>query len=74
MINQNVTQIALRPEQAAKYLGISRTKLYELVDSDPSFPKRIYLGPRCVVFHRSELDAWFASKLGSPNGFSIRRA
>ena len=38
----------LRPKAACALLGIGRTKLWQLSERDPRFPRKIVLGPRCV--------------------------
>lgn len=52
----------LRPVEAAKYLGVSRRQVYCLADSDPSFPRKIIISPRCVAFRRVDLDCWLERK------------
>lgn len=55
-------QAFFRPADACKYLGIGRTKLHELSECDPSFPRKIRISPRCVGWTRAQLDAWLESK------------
>ena len=52
----------VRPKQAAPYLGMSRTKLHEVHETDPTFPRKIKLSARCVGWRRESLDAWLAAK------------
>lgn len=52
----------LRPAQACAYLGISRTALHRLSENDPSFPRKLVIGPRCVGFRTSALDSWLVAK------------
>jgi len=51
-----------RMGEAANYLGIGRTKLHFLSESDPDFPQKIRLSRRCVGFRRESLDAWLKLK------------
>ena len=52
----------LRPAKACAYLGVSRTELHRLSENDPTFPRKIVLGPRCVGFRTVALDRWLAAK------------
>lgn len=36
-------------------LGIGRTKLWQLSERDPRFPRKIVLGPRCVGWRTDAL-------------------
>ncbi|MBV0932028.1 helix-turn-helix transcriptional regulator [Marinobacterium weihaiense] len=55
----------LRTKQAAAYIGVSRTGLWRLEQTDPTFPRKIVLSSRCVGWRKSSLDAWMASKEGA---------
>lgn len=48
----------LRPQQAARELGVGLTKLWALVKHEPGFPQPIKLGPRTTVFRQEDLSAW----------------
>lgn len=52
----------MRPIAAAKYLGISRTTLYQLSELDTDFPRKIKLSSRCVGWRRTDLDGWLKVK------------
>lgn len=53
----------LRPMRvAAAYLGISRRKLYDLLECDPSFPRPVKYGTRSVGVVRASLDRWLAEQ------------
>lgn len=52
----------LRPNQAAKYLGITRRFLDTLHEQDPTFPRKIYLSPKAVCFRKDSLDKWLKKK------------
>lgn len=45
-----------RPRQACALLGIGRTKLHQLSESDPRFPRKIVLGARCVGWRIDALN------------------
>lgn len=55
----------LRPAAAAQYIGISRSKLWQLEQRDPSFPRKITFSIRCVGYRRQDLDAYLAQKAGA---------
>ena len=46
-----------RPKAACALLGIGRTKLWQLSEQDPRFPRKIVLGPRCVGWRTDALSA-----------------
>lgn len=54
----------LRPNDAATKLGISRTTLWRIEQSDPTFPRKIVITPRCVGWRESTLDAWLEAMEG----------
>jgi prophage regulatory protein len=49
---------SLRPNGAAKFLGIGRSTLYKWAKERPEFPQPIKLGTRTTVFRLDELAAW----------------
>lgn len=55
---------ALRPKQAAEFLGIARTTLWRWSKERRDFPKPRYLSRRCTVFDISELAAWRDAQTG----------
>lgn len=55
-------QAFFRPADASRYLGIGRTKLHNLAETDPDFPRKIRISPRCVGWTRGQLDAWLNAK------------
>ena len=55
-------QALLRPAKACAYIGVSRTGLHRLSENDPTFPRKIVLGPRCVGYRTVALDQWLAAK------------
>lgn len=64
--NQNAatsrtTDILLRPSEVAFWLGISRATLYRY-ESQPGFPGKIRLSPRCVGWWESDLANWLEAR------------
>lgn len=52
----------LRPQQASTYLGISRTSLHRLSETDPTFPRKVVISPRCVGYRADSLASWLKAK------------
>src|SRR5699024_131433 len=48
----------LRPDVCAEYMGITKPRLFEIANTDPSFPKQIRYSKRCVGWRRVAVDAW----------------
>ena len=63
----------LRVKQVYQRLSIGRSKLYDLINNDPSFPKPIRLSSRCVGWTPQQLDAWLESKLGESAKSELRQ-
>lgn len=61
-VADEIQPAALRPEQAAAYIGVSRRALDALHEKDPDFPRKILISNRCVVFTRKSLDEWLLKK------------
>ena len=57
-----VHQAFFRPADACKYLGIGRTKLHSLAETDADFPRKIRISLRCVGWTREQLDSWLKAK------------
>ncbi|MCL1476975.1 MULTISPECIES: AlpA family phage regulatory protein [unclassified Marinobacter] len=55
-------QAFLRPADACRYLGMGRTKLNNLAETDASFPRKIRISPRCVGWTVKQLDTWLEAK------------
>jgi len=51
----------LRPAEAARFVGISRSSAYAL-EAAGKFPKRRKLSQRCSGYVRAELEAWLQSR------------
>jgi len=51
---------AKRPNEAAKYLGISARTLWRRVKADANFPKPFKAGDAVTLFYVSELDDYLA--------------
>lgn len=43
---------------AAAYLTVSKSTIWRLQQSDPSFPTAVKISPRRVAFKISDLDRW----------------
>lgn len=56
-------QAFFRPADACKYLGIGRTKLHYLSETDADFPRKIRISVRCVGWTRGQLDGWLELKM-----------
>lgn len=52
----------LRPKEVATYCSIGGSTVWWLTHNDPTFPKKIKIGPKTTVFMRAEIDAWLAAK------------
>lgn len=55
----------LRPAAMCSYLSIPKVRLYDLYNSDPTFPRQVRLSPRCVGWRRAAVDQWLADKEGA---------
>lgn len=62
MESTNKRQGFLRPIDAANWLGVSRSKIHDLEKNDPTFPKKVILGPRCVGWRMEDLKNWINKK------------
>jgi predicted DNA-binding transcriptional regulator AlpA len=51
----------IRPREVAQRLGISRSKLYELINTDESFPPRKKISPRIVGWLETDIDTYIVS-------------
>lgn len=58
----------LRPKDASAYLGFGRSKLYELHEQDPTFPRKIRFSSRVVGWRKADLDAWLELKAKQAGG------
>lgn len=64
----NQSPAFLRPKLAAPYVGVGRTKLDELHETDPTFPRKIRYSNRCVGWRKADLDAWLEQKARQAKG------
>jgi len=55
-------QAFFRPADVCQYLGIGRTKLQTLSETDADFPRKIRISPRCVGWTKGQLDTWLEAK------------
>lgn len=56
-------QAFFRPADACKYLGIGRTKLHTLSETDADFPRKVRISARCVGWTKEQLDNWLELKV-----------
>jgi prophage regulatory protein len=66
MASQPVT--LLRLPQVISRVGLKKAAIYSRLDAnsrfyDPSFPRPIKTGQRCVAWVESEIDTWIQSKI-----------
>lgn len=61
MLNQFNSE-NMRLKESANYLNISLATLWRLGESDPTFPPKIRLSSRCVLYRKRDLDIWLKSK------------
>lgn len=45
-----------------KYLGISKSLLYKIMNADPTFPKGLNITGSKKVFDKEDIDKWLRSK------------
>jgi prophage regulatory protein len=55
-------QAFLRPAAAAEYLGMGRTKLHLISETDPDFPRKIRFSSRCVGWRKADIDIYLETK------------
>jgi predicted DNA-binding transcriptional regulator AlpA len=63
-MSKELSPTFLRPRIASQYLGICRTQLHTLSETDPDFPRKIIISPRHVGWMRDDLDRWLSVKRG----------
>jgi len=51
----------IRPADAANYLRVSRSTLYNWLEKGILDIPKVQLGPRAVAFLKKDIDAWIAS-------------
>ncbi|AIV49376.1 helix-turn-helix transcriptional regulator [Burkholderia pseudomallei] len=52
----------LRIKEVVERTGLSRSTIYVLMKSDPTFPKKVGLSARTTGVIEHQLDAWIASR------------
>lgn len=52
----------LRIRQVVQRTNLSRSTLYTLISSDPSFPSKVRLSERAIGFLEHEIDAWILAR------------
>lgn len=53
----------LRVKEVVERTGLSRSTVYTLMKSDPTFPKKVQLSTRTTGIIEQQLDAWIASRV-----------
>ncbi|MDN7922176.1 helix-turn-helix transcriptional regulator [Burkholderia gladioli] len=61
-INIPVGARVLRIKEVVERTGLSRSTVYVLMKSDPTFPKKVALSARTTGVIEHQLDAWIASR------------
>ncbi len=61
---RELTDIQLRPREAALKLGISPATFWALAKRDPDFPRLTRFGNRCTTVSAKALDKYIESKTG----------
>lgn len=64
--------LLLRPAEAARWLQVSRTKVYDLINRGELPALR--LGRRCTRIPREALTDWVAREAGRPAGGGLHEA
>jgi len=62
MHTAEAVRLVYRASMTPKALGVGKTKFYEIVNSDSTFPKEIELGPRARAYLVAEIDEWLESR------------
>jgi prophage regulatory protein len=59
---ENQIRIIRRKELEAR-LGLARSTIYDLLRSDPSFPRPVKIGARAIGWVSKEVEDWLASRM-----------
>jgi prophage regulatory protein len=62
MASENQIRVIRRRQLEAR-LGLARSTIYDLLRTDPGFPKPIKLGRKAVGWLEHEIDAWLAEQV-----------
>lgn len=72
----NLKQNFLRRKQVEAKTGLARSSIYARMtldprrpkQFDPTFPRPVRLGARCVAWLETEVDDWMAAQVGRRDG------
>ena len=53
----------IRRVHVPSYLGFSATKLWQLEQSDSTFPRRVRIGKRGIFYRLEDLDRWLDAQV-----------
>ncbi len=56
--NPPIVPALLRVPDVCRLVQVSRSALYKLMQTDPTFPRAVRLTARAVAWRRADLDAW----------------
>lgn len=58
----NAGRLTYRAKEVPSAIGVGKTKFYEIVSSDVTFPQEISLGPRARGYLKTEIEAWLEAR------------
>ncbi len=62
MAEKNITPELYRLRDLCIVLGVGRSTVYQLLETDPSFPPRVQIARRAVRWRRAEIEEWVLSR------------
>lgn len=55
----------IRAKEVAKITGLAEPTLYKLENDDPTFPKKVQIGPKAIGWVKQEITNWVAKKIAN---------
>ena len=52
----------LKPTEVADRLGVTRGTVYKILNTDPTFPRPIYVTPKSPRWRPADVDTWIERK------------